>query len=54
MTDQETPKAKRTPSAKDFDTVKLVVTEMEEKRMSGNREKTKILKAARLQKVQNG
>ncbi|WP_156462769.1 hypothetical protein [Rhizobium sp. Leaf262] len=53
MTDPEPTKAKRPSSARDFDTVKLVATELEQKRITGNREKSKILKAARLHKLEN-
>ncbi|MGV1869700.1 hypothetical protein [Agrobacterium rosae] len=53
MTDQELNKAKR-PSAKgDFDVIKLAATSLEEKRISSDRDKTKKLKAARLQRVES-
>ncbi|KIP97617.1 hypothetical protein RU07_23675 [Agrobacterium tumefaciens] len=48
LTDQDLSKPKRTQSKPDFDTLKLTVTNLEEKRMRGDREKTKLLKAARI------
>jgi hypothetical protein len=48
LTDQDLNKPKRTQSKPDFDTLKLTVTNLEEKRMRGDREKTKLLKAARI------
>lgn len=53
MTDPAPHNATR-PSVKgDFDTIKLAATNLEEKRISGNREKTEKLKAARLMKTES-
>ncbi|WP_311272919.1 MULTISPECIES: hypothetical protein [unclassified Rhizobium] len=53
MTDQDSNKTKRPPAKNDFDTLKLIATGLEEKRVSGDREKTKLLKAARLKKIED-
>lgn len=47
LTDQD-PNPKRTQSKPDFDTLKLTVTSLEEKRVRADREKTKLLRAARI------
>jgi hypothetical protein len=53
MSDQQPKNALRPTPRGDFETVKLAATNLEEKRISGDREKTKMLKAARLLKVEN-
>lgn len=53
MTEQDPNKPKRPPSKNDFETVKLVATGIEEKRVRDDKEKTKILKAARLKEIES-
>ncbi|WP_320203940.1 hypothetical protein [Agrobacterium rosae] len=53
MTDLEPNKAGRTSVKGDFDTIKLAATNLEEKRISVNRDKTEKLKAARLQRIES-
>ena len=48
LTDQDLNKTKRVQSKPDFDTLKLTVTSLEEKRVRGDREKTILLRAARI------
>lgn len=48
LTDEDPNKPKRTQSKPDFDSLKLTVTNLEEKRVRGDRDKSQLLKAARL------
>lgn len=53
MTERDPNKPKRPSSMGDFDTVKLIATGLEEKRVRDDKDKTKILKAARLKKIES-
>lgn len=53
MADQNPKKRRGIPPAGNFETSKVFATNFEEERVKGNREKTGILKAARLLKLKD-